>query len=294
MVTFVYEAGGPTSLLSSIQDWSGRTWTFQYDPSLNLTTFTTPTGSSQYTGNFNGLVSPIENRRGFITTHKNDGYNPAIASQSGRACHPAGEAALYRHVLEVGHDHARHCGMRGMDLEDCASEFLFSSIESYCSVLEPGSGIDDPEAYLHTCAFHFVKRYRQRLDIQSQRVLLLEEIAPGGEVFQMLVMADPTPGPDRIVTYAAFREAVHTAITSLRPALSAGLEAILLEDRDVKEIAQAMGCSESTLYHRLVRARPHLIRALAQMGWTEAVVRSMAHTTPAPAIAEDSESISPP
>ena len=43
-VTFAYESGSPTSLMNSVQDWSGRTWTLAYDSKRNLTSFETPLG----------------------------------------------------------------------------------------------------------------------------------------------------------------------------------------------------------------------------------------------------------
>jgi RHS repeat-associated protein len=41
-VSFLYGSGDPVSLLSGVEDWTGRQWSFEYDASRDLTTFTTP------------------------------------------------------------------------------------------------------------------------------------------------------------------------------------------------------------------------------------------------------------
>jgi RHS repeat-associated protein len=78
--TFSYAAGSPTSLLTGVQDWGNRRWTFQYDADRRLTTFGEPEGCStgyRYTvmsvgGANTTLLWTLEDPRGYKTTYSYD------------------------------------------------------------------------------------------------------------------------------------------------------------------------------------------------------------------------------
>ncbi len=89
-VTFTYVASSPTSLLSSIEDWANRRWTFQYDAGRQLTTLIAPTGcTTKYGYSFAGAGSPntmlhtIEDPRGFRTTYMYSAAKQVVSMAAG-------------------------------------------------------------------------------------------------------------------------------------------------------------------------------------------------------------------
>lgn len=90
LVSFVYATGSPTSLLSAVQDWGGRRWTFQYDSQRYLTTITSPQGCMtgyQYSlaGGPVTLLSQITDPRGYATSYLYDSRRRAVTMTAGGA-----------------------------------------------------------------------------------------------------------------------------------------------------------------------------------------------------------------
>ena len=88
VVSFLYTSGVATSLLQTVQDWSNRRWTFQYDSQNYMTTMTTPlacqTGYAySLAGSAVTLVQAITDPRGFTTSYV---YNSdqQVVSNAGR------------------------------------------------------------------------------------------------------------------------------------------------------------------------------------------------------------------
>ena len=90
-VTFTYGASsGATSLMRSVQDWSGRIWTLQYDASRNLTTLSTPLGCTtkygyETSGTGQSLMKTIEDPRGYITRYGYDAQDRVASMAYGDA-----------------------------------------------------------------------------------------------------------------------------------------------------------------------------------------------------------------
>ncbi len=90
VVSFLYTSGVATSLLQTVQDWSNRRWTFQYDSQNYMTTMTTPLGcQTGYAYSLAGspvtLVQAITDPRGFTTSYIYDSMQRVTQMQSGSA-----------------------------------------------------------------------------------------------------------------------------------------------------------------------------------------------------------------
>ena len=90
LVILIYAPGTSVSLLSAIQDFGGRRWTFQYDAAQYLTTYITPLGcSTKYSYSaVSGAVSmlhTIEDPRGFLTTYLYDSDRRVASMTAGTA-----------------------------------------------------------------------------------------------------------------------------------------------------------------------------------------------------------------
>ncbi len=90
MVSFLYTSGVATSLLQSVQDWSSRFWTFQYDAHNYMTTMTTPLGcKTMYAyapaGSTVTLVQAITDPLGYTTSYVYDSNQRVVQMHAGSA-----------------------------------------------------------------------------------------------------------------------------------------------------------------------------------------------------------------
>jgi len=72
------------------------------------------------------------------------------------------------------------------------------------------------------------------------------------------VLADPSPGPERVAQARSTSETVQEALATLSPALRMPIILVDLEGMEREECAVALGCSLSALDVRLHRARAQL------------------------------------
>ncbi|MBC8066381.1 MAG: RHS repeat protein [Chlorobia bacterium] len=109
-VTFGYTAGSHTygtgfkvSLVSYIEDFASRRWTFQYDNNDYLTTLISALGcTTKFVYGFAGspatVVHAIEDPRGYVTTYFYDSYRRVVSMVAGSAVwtwvHSAGQSVM--------------------------------------------------------------------------------------------------------------------------------------------------------------------------------------------------------
>jgi RNA polymerase sigma-70 factor, ECF subfamily len=87
-------------------------------------------------------------------------------------------------------------------------------------------------------------------------------IQADGSERQPLEVPDTGRGPELEAMTEELSERVHHALAHLSPDHRAVILLHHLDGRDVKEIAQIMGCSEGTVKSRLGRAREHMRKLL--------------------------------
>jgi RNA polymerase sigma factor (sigma-70 family) len=106
------------------------------------------------------------------------------------------------------------------------------------------AGYDRPDLWVRRVAIRKAQRERHR----AWRRVELERSTVGDEHVEV-----PTPAPE-----------VLAAVSRLAPKQRAVVVLFYFEDRAMAEIAEIMGCSESTGWSQLHTARRHLAHALAE------------------------------
>ena len=123
-------------------------------------------------------------------------------------------------------------------------------------------------SYNPTCSFEawlgqIVRNvYINSLRLEARRRLVpLSELAPGGDGESLALeetLADPSPGPERIIQARSDSSQVQETLATLSAPLRMAVILVDLEGMEREAAAQALGCSLSALDVRLHRARGQL------------------------------------
>lgn len=152
-------------------------------------------------------------------------------------------AEMAPYVMRV----VRRMGVRAADVDDVVQDVFLAvhrGLPSFAGRSKLSTWVYG--ICIRTCSNHGARAFRRR----ELLVLEAEALADGRD-------------PERAATHAAALSALDAALASLPAPQRAVFVLFEIEGVDMREVAEAMGCSKFTVYARLYAARKHVAAALA-------------------------------
>lgn len=140
------------------------------------------------------------------------------------------------------------CGHRE-DAEDTAQEVMVKSLPHLAALRDPKA----LSSWLYTAAKNRCWQHRRKASYQ--RSVALEELMPEGAELNLMMLADPAPGPEVQTLRSEDHYLLHQAVLRLPSQYRIVLVLHDMEDLDADQVAKILSLQPGTVRVRLHRAR---------------------------------------
>jgi|SRR5579871_5041220 len=198
-------------------------------------------------------------------------------------CNSCIEEGLGSTLYSIGLKCARQLGLRSVDAEDCAMEFVLKMLR-HDSRCEPGRGTSTSSRWTYRCAMNHTRNFHRAVKLRQRRHCEWP--------FRSDTEGEGEPGDwpalqlsqDAYLLNGELWSIIENALTVLPTYTRLLFIDRYIHDMTIERLALFHGCSTNAIEQALLRARRRLKKQLVLQGYNETEIRDYLCITLAPGI----------